>query len=123
MMEVIYLAGPYLPKSDKFGEALGQWRENVRQADAAGRALLRAGYAVIVPHKNTYGWDDEPGMGWEDFLRMDEAIIYRCDAVVLLPRWEQSKGALREKAFAEAQGIPVVEYAEFMRKSQSGVSL
>jgi len=109
-MKVVYIAGPYLPKSEVFGAALGEWRENVRQADAAGRALCGAGYAVIVPHKNTYGWDDEPGLGWEDFLRMDEALIERCDMVVLLPRWEQSRGALREKAFAESRGIRVVEY-------------
>ena len=114
-MKLIYLAGPYLPQSDKFGEALGQWRENVRQADAAGRLLCKAGYAVIVPHKNTYGWDDEPGLGWEDFLRMDEAIIARCDLLVLLPRWEQSKGSLREKAFAESRGIPVIELGDLLQ--------
>lgn len=112
-MKLVYLAGPYLPKAEGFGAALGEWRQNVRRADEAGRALCRAGYAVIVPHKNTYGWDDEEGLDWHDFLTMDEAIIERCDIVALLPRWEQSRGSLREKAFAERKGIRVVVFAEW----------
>ena len=44
----------------------------------------------------------------ERALRRDfEAILDRCDAVVMLPGWTASEGAQKEVAFAISVGIPV----------------
>jgi len=51
-------------------------------------------------------------VSYEDFLDGDPAIIDRCDAVVLLPNWLDSKGATRERAYALNRGIPVFEWPQ-----------
>lgn len=47
----------------------------------------------------------------ERALRRDfEAILERCDAIVVLQGWEKSEGAQKEVAFATSVGIPVFSF-------------
>ena len=43
----------------------------------------------------------------EDALRRDFRVILQCDAVALLPGWENSEGACRELGMAMDIGLPV----------------
>ena len=112
-MPLVYLAGPYSPKSTEFGRMLAEVNANIARADELGRKLLALGVAVIVPHKNTRHWDADPNLTYERFLAMDEVLIKRCDGIVLLPGWEDSKGALREKALATKLGLPIFTAADY----------
>ena len=47
-------------------------------------------------------------MSWETWLDYDLAVIDRCTHVLMLPRWETSAGALKEREYAESRGVPVV---------------
>jgi hypothetical protein len=98
-----YLSGPMTAKGGYLVE------ENVAAGLRAYLACLRAGVPAFSPHvcgAFPSAWADIP---WETWLAYDFAVIDRCTHVVMLPRWETSKGAIAEREYAERQGIPVHE--------------
>ena len=44
---------------------------------------------------------------WADYLLRDLMLLKDCDAIVMLPNWMQSKGAMTEHAFAVGMGIEI----------------
>ena len=105
---IIYLAGPIRPKRDQTLEG------NVAKAKAVALELWKAGYTVISPHANSdlpilLADKEVESSRW---LRGDLEIIARCDAVVVLPDWEQSAGTKMEITFAEIRDIPVTYYPD-----------
>lgn len=99
-MKVLYVAGPYRARGDHY-----VW-ENILSARSVARQAWLKGWAVICPHANTFLMDG-PDINPEQFLAGDLEFIERCDAVLMLPRWEQSVGATGEKKHAECLAIPV----------------
>lgn len=100
-MKLLYIAGPYTM-------APGPANNTIAARPIAVEAWRR-GWAVICPHLNSYGMertDVPPQAFYDGYL----AIVAKCDAVLLIPGWERSVGALAEAAEAERLGIPVVEY-------------
>ena len=98
-MELIYVAGKY--------RATTEWdlEQNIRVAEDATVRLVRLGYAVICPHKNTaHLGGSAPDEVW---LQMYIEIVGRCDGIYLLKGWQQSKGAVRELKHALAQRLTV----------------
>jgi uncharacterized ferredoxin-like protein len=53
----------------------------------------------------TAGWEDE--CAYEDFLRMDLEWLRLCDAIVLLPGWQTSRGARMECEEALKEGLVI----------------
>lgn len=99
-MKVIYLAGPYS----------GDVGVHIARARAHAQYYWRRGLAVITPHLNTANFEiDAPDIAYETFLQGDFALIEKADAVVLLPNWRESPGAVRERALALSLGKPVCE--------------
>lgn len=98
-MKVIYIAGPF--------RALTAWgiEQNVRAAEELALEAWRAGFAVICPHTNTRFYDG--ALPNDVFLRGDLEIVKRCDAVLLLPNWRDSAGAVAEVEVAKEKSIPV----------------
>lgn len=47
-------------------------------------------------------------LSWELWLDLDLAIIDHCTHMLMLPNWESSKGAAREKEYAERTGMPIL---------------
>ena len=114
---VVYIAGPI-----RKGDLL----HNIRQADEAMGALMRAGFSPINPMLSVYAgcstndqntsavygvWAPaDPhaklvGIGPQDWLEMDLAFVERSDAVLRLPG--ESVGADGEVKHALENGIPV----------------
>ena len=100
---IIYLAGPIRPKGDQTLEG------NINNAKSIALELWKKDYTVISPHANSdlpITLADKEVEAWR-WLNGDLDIIARCDAVVVLPSWEESAGTKGEIEFAkERLAIP-----------------
>lgn len=105
---MIYLAGPIRPKDGKTME------QNLASAKEIALVLWKKGYAVICPHSNTDLPISLADKECEEkvWLNGDLEMIRRCDAVVVMPDWEGSKGTEGEINFAEMLDIPVYYYPD-----------
>lgn len=75
--------------------------------NAAARMLRAAGHDVVNPADNGGGG----GLSYADYLRRDIRDLLDCDALCLLPGWENSVGARVEKHIAEALSYQLVDLA------------
>lgn len=92
----VYIAGPMSGYPDCNFQAFHE---------AAGR-LAAAGWKVFNPAENFGGRKDLPR---EAYLRLDLAMLTQCDALALLPGWEQSRGARLEYLVACELGCAVID--------------
>ncbi len=100
-MKVIYIAGPFRSKTE-WGR-----QQNIREAERYALEVWVRGAAAICPHKNTEHFEGSaPDQLW---IQGDLEILRRCDAVLFLPTWRMSQGAILERSYAEERGIPVFD--------------
>ncbi len=96
---LVYVAGAYS----------GDVSANIAKAEAASIALIRNGWHVFTPHKNTSGYEQYEGgaITIDTWYEMDLNILSRCDVMYVLDNWQESKGTQKEIAFAAKHGIPI----------------
>jgi hypothetical protein len=96
----IFVSGPYR------AETSADIEKNIIAAEAVARALWLQGWSVFVPHLNTSHFE---GLApEEDFLDYGLSMIQHHDAIFMLPKWENSEGACKERAEARRLGKPDV---------------
>ena len=100
---LIYLAGPMS----------GLPNFNHDAFNAAARALRATGAQVCNPAENGL----PANAPWEQHMRRDLRAMLLCDLIVLLPGWENSRGANLEVQIARALGIKIIPLAEFTPES------
>lgn len=71
----------------------------------AARRLRDAGAEVLNPVELC-----PPGLSWDEAMAIDLAALETAGGVIVLPGWEQSRGARREVAFAELRGMLIVSW-------------
>ena len=92
----IYVSGPITGYSDK----------NKPAFDLLSTQLRNLGYEVVNPFDLDFpGFNPEEC--WFKYLKRDLAKAIFCDAVCLLPGWEESKGAKLEVLVAQELNIPL----------------
>lgn len=91
---VLYISGPITPTP----ENPAPYEEKVADAMRVAERWYRKGYTLIVPHRNN--WHME-GMSWDDYMACDLELLRRCDGIVMMQRWELSRGAKIEHALAK----------------------
>lgn len=47
-------------------------------------------------------------LDWQDYMEMSLIMLQKAEAIVLLPDWEDSKGAIREHLYAVKNGLEVI---------------
>lgn len=99
-MAVVYVSGPY-SAPDATGVAV-----NKRAAAQWATRLAEAGLAPICPHTNV---EDAGCLTYEEIMGVDFVLLSRCEAVFLMPGWEASPGAVRERDYALGHGTLVFE--------------
>lgn len=93
-MTRIYIAGPMT----------GLPELNYPAFTAAAKAWREAGWTVLNPAENFAVDDKHP---YADFIRRDLLDVLVCDALAVLPGWENSKGASLEHHVATVLGLPI----------------
>lgn len=99
---VLYIAGKYS----------GDVEANILAARRVAVQLWEAGHAVICPHLNTARMETDCSLPYEGYLKGDLQFIDRCDAIVMLDGWQDSKGAVLEHSHAKAAGVPIYYYPD-----------
>jgi len=92
---LVYIAAPYTK---------GDIAQNVRRALECADILFAKGYIPYVPHLNAF-WHFLSPKSWDDWMKIDLAILERCDAVFRLDG--ESLGANKEVRFADKIGLPI----------------
>jgi hypothetical protein len=92
----IYIAGPMT----------GLPEHNFPAFDTAARRLEKAGWEVVNPADNFGGLTNPPRAS---YLRIDVALLLQCDALALLPCWEDSIGARLEYLLARELDLPIFD--------------
>lgn len=103
-MKVVYVVGKF--------RAPTHWGvvQNVRAAEAVALEVWRAGAAALCPHLNCANFEGAVGDTPENatiWLEGDIEMMKRCDAIVLVPGWENSTGGKEEVRIAIEEGLPV----------------
>lgn len=86
--------------------SLPQTQAKAQFAEAEER-LRKRGAEVVNPTKNTL----PDGATWEEHMTIDIIMLLSCQAVYMLPTWEQSKGASLEHRIAKELGM-AIEYEQ-----------
>ena len=102
-VKLVYVAGRYSASSDRTVE------ENVEAARAVARLVVAAHPLLfpVVPHQLNAGVEDLGDYEW--WLAGTLELMRRCDAVVMVPGWEGSRGACAEREEAHRLGLPVFD--------------
>lgn len=74
------------------GPMTGIAEHNYPAFHAEAKRLRAAGFEVINPAEINVG----PNASWHDYLRADVRAMMRCNGIVMLPGWEDSRGARLE---------------------------
>ena len=103
---LIYIAGRFR------GPTPWDVEKNIRAAEEVAFQVwslstqLTGGYvAALCPHMNCRHWDKT--LSDDIWLAGGLALLSACDAVVLVPGWESSKGTVAEVGLARKSGLPV----------------
>ena len=103
---LLYVAGKYKGKNE------AEKMANIGLAKQAAIELWNEGHAVICPHMNTQDFEHYTNLENEDFVELDLLMVERCDGIVMLENWRESKGAIKELKHATEQGLRVYYWPE-----------
>lgn len=106
-MKLIYIAGPLRAKTRVGRQA------NIDAAVEYGKQVAALGAMPIVPHILTGPLADcQPEAFW---LEATMQLMLRCHAVLTMPNWMESKGAIAERTTARQLHMPTFDYIGGLR--------
>ncbi len=106
MIKLVYIAGKFS------GPNAWAIERNVRAAEDLGAQVAQLGAMPIIPHANTRFFHGLEGTTAEQWYEGTLELLRRCDAVLMVPGWKESKGACEEREEARRRGITVLYNSE-----------
>lgn len=97
---LVYVSGAYTAPTSE------QLQANIERARLAGLEVRKAGYVPVVPHLAIL-YDDPNDFTYEKAMVECLAMLKRCNAVLMVEGWRESRGARIERHFAYKHWIPV----------------
>lgn len=99
---LIYVAGAYN------GDTPEEIRANIARAEKVSIALIRNGWVVFTPHKNTAGYEkyEDETLLHSTWISMAISILSRCDGLYVIDNWENSPGTKTEIRYAALNNMP-----------------
>ena len=98
-MKAIFISGPITAPT------FYQVQQNIRRAEALAVKLMKKGWAVHCPHKNSEflqgALHKHPEEDFERWMAVDFEMLFRCDAIFMMKNWRKSRGAKMELAHAK----------------------
>lgn len=104
----VYGADPGIKRAYISGKISGVPNGNKSLFEMWENRLMDKGYMVLNPHTICAHLNQETTV-WEEYMRVNVPAMLKCEIVVLLPKWEESEGAIWEFFVATRFGIPAVE--------------
>lgn len=101
-MLTVYIGGPF-----RAGTNYYQQEKNIREAEAAGYDIAANGMAPLIPH--TMYRFFQGGLPDDFWIEATLTLLKKCHALYLLPKWQDSQGAIGERKEADRLGIPIFE--------------
>lgn len=105
---LLYVAGKYKGYGD--GQLVTEEMDkenNISLARDVAIKLWNMGFTVICPHLNTLDFEFDTHLENKDFVKRDLLIVERCDGIVMLPNWAESRGAVTELDHAAKHGLRI----------------
>jgi hypothetical protein len=100
MMAAIYISGPVSGHEDK----------NAPAFDAATKYYRTLGHAVFNPLEKP---EENDNLTYRQYMIDDiDWLMRHADAIVMLPKWEYSRGATAEHALAIALALPITYWSD-----------
>jgi len=99
MIRRIYIAGPYSATTRKGRKA------NRDRAVLVGRKVVKCGHYPVIPHVIGFELEDLND-DWNWWMNVTSRELSTCDAMVLVPGYRNSKGAMSELGQCQRDGIP-----------------
>jgi len=97
-MKIAYICGAYT------GIDKEETAENVERAKGYAEKYMRMGYSIICPHTNFF---DTMCISEKAILDCCCELVKRCDLIVAIPGYRESKGAMKELSIAANNGIAI----------------
>jgi hypothetical protein len=98
--QLLYICGPY--RASRIIDV----KRNIRRAERAAEWAWEHDWVPICPHANSAFID---GLVPDDVILAGcLEIMRRCDAVLLVHGWQDSRGCREEVRIAEELGIPIL---------------
>ena len=106
---LLYIAGPYSANE------LNTEHDHINRAEEVSIQLIRQGFHVITPHKNTQGYEkyEDDNITFETWIAMDLNILKRCDGIYLMNGWDESKGATIEAGYSISNCIKTIKESDY----------
>lgn len=114
----VYVAGPFTAPNDE------QIETNILAAEVVASEVISRTYRIVCVVPHSLGRTFKRGPGSPDYwYRATLSLLTRCDALLLVPGWEDSKGTRAEVAWCREHGVPVFHEVDELLAWASEVSI